>query len=558
MKDGRITTSVDQWKELYKVNKGVGAHLTLVELLERSYETYADHPAVTNMDVTLTYRQLGELSTHFASFLQQHYQIKPGDRVAIMMPNCLQYYVALHAILRVGGVVVNVNPLYKPRELLHQVNDAGCETIILMSISAAVLEEVISETRIKNVVVTNLGDLLGTLKGTLVNAVVKYIKRRVKPYYLPDATSFKKGLALGRQWPLSRVKCAPEDIAFLQYTGGTTGVAKGAMLAHGNMCANVWQAYNWGGNHLEACLKIAICPLPLYHIFSLMINAFSIFMLGGHVVLITDPRDLPQYAKLFRQYRVTMMTGLNTLYAGLLHNEAFRQADFSHLKLCVGGGMATRHAVAEEWQKVTKNTIVDGYGLTETSPLISINPIDARQFSGSVGKPAMATAIELRDDESNVVQEGEPGEICVKGPQVMLGYWQNPEETANVLSPDGWLKTGDIGRFDEQGLLTLIDRKKELISVSGFKVYPNEVEDVLTSHPGILEAAVIGLPDEASGERVVAYVVKEDPDITADDIKAYCHETLTGYKRPHEIVFRAELPKSNVGKVLRRILRDEE
>jgi long-chain acyl-CoA synthetase len=557
MKDGRISASVDQWVELHKINNGRQCYLTLVELLEDGYTKFADKIAVSNMGCSLTYRALGELSGHFASFLQQHYKIKPGDRVAIMMPNCLQYYVALHAVLRMGAVVVNVNPLYKPRELVHQVNDAECETIVMMSTSASVLSEVLSEIRIKNVVLTDLGDLLGLFRGAFVNFAVKYLKRLVKTYHIPQALSFKKALELGRQKIFVAVNCSPGDIAFLQYTGGTTGVAKGAMLSHANLCANVWQARAWMGDHLEACTKIAVCPLPLYHIFSLMINGFAVYSAGGQVILVTDPRDISQYAQLFRQYPVTMISGLNTLYNGMLNNKKFRESVFSHLQLSVGGGMATRHSVADEWQKVTKKCIIDGYGLTETSPVVSINPLDTVHFNGSIGKPVISTQVEIRDEQGHSLPLGEAGEICVRGPQVMLGYWNNSKETANVLSDEGWLKTGDIGAFDEQGFLTLVDRKKELISVSGFKVYPNEVEDVLASHPGILEAAVIGVPDDASGEHVKAFVVRKDPNLTVENIKAYCQENLTGYKRPHEIVFRDTLPKSNVGKVLRRVLKEE-
>jgi long-chain acyl-CoA synthetase len=554
----RVSTSVNDWVELYALNQGDGCYLTLVDLLTLGYAKYADNIVVSNMGHSLTYRALEELSRHFASFLQQHYKIKKGDRVAIMMPNCLQYYVVLHAIIRAGGVVVNINPLYKPRELQHQVNDAQCATIIITSTSAAVLSEVLADTTIKNVVVTDLGDLLGFFKGSVVNFVVKYVKRLVKAFNIPQAIYFKQALTLGRQQQFSPVECAPADLAFLQYTGGTTGVAKGAMISHANMCANVWQCRTWAGEHLRECAKVALCPLPLYHIFSLMINAFSVFTVGGNVVLVTDPRDIPGLVKLFRSYPVTMFTSLNTLYNALLNNEEFRRGDFSTLKLAIGGGMATRPSVAAEWQKVTKNCIIDGYGLTETSPVVSINPIDSRQFSGSVGKPTVATSVEFRDDQGHVVPNGEVGELCVEGPQVMLGYWNNPQETALVLSADGWLKTGDMGKFNAQGFITLVDRKKEMISVSAFKVYPNEVEEVLTSHPGILEAAVIGVPDEASGEHVKAFVVKKDPKLTADDILAYCRDKLTAYKRPHEIEFRDSLPKSNVGKVLRRLLRDEE
>lgn len=558
MKDASNSFSVDEWIKLQKNNQGNGAFLTLVELIEKGYTEFADKIAVSNMGADLTYRELGELATHFASYLQSHFHIKKGDRVAIMMPNCLQYCVALHAILRIGAVVVNINPMYKPRELLHQVNDAECDTIILMSMSASTLSEVLSQTKIKNVIITHLGDLLSLVKGTIINLAVKYIRRLVKPYNIPNAVYFKKALSLGKKLKYNRVDVSASDIAFLQYTGGTTGVAKGAMLAHANMCANVWQTQVWAGNQLPEFGKTALNPLPLYHIFALMINAFTIYSIGGRVILITDPRDISQYPNLFRKYPVTMLTGLNTLFLALLANKEFRQLDFSNLKFTVGGGMATRQAVSEEWEKMTKHVIIDGYGLTETSPVVSINPISIQHYTGTIGKPVAATQVEIRDDQGKSLPVGETGEICVKGPQVMLGYWRNPAETANVLGEDGWLKTGDVGKFDVENFITLVDRKKELISVSGFKVYPNEVEEVLTSHPGISEAAVIGIPDKTSGEHVKAYVVKKDPNVTAEEIMSYCHDNLTGYKRPHEIVFRESLPKSNVGKVLRRALREEE
>ena len=553
-----LSRSVDEWNALYSLNKGDGCYLTLVDLIEQSSKKYGDDIAVSNMGCSLSFKELRQLSLQFASFLQHHYKIKKGDRVAIMMPNCLQYYIVLHAILLAGAVVVNVNPLYKPRELQHQLNDAECETIVIISLSASVLSEVLAETKIKNIVVTNLGDCLGLVKGTLLNFALQYIKRLIKPYQLPQAISFKKALALGRQQAFLPVNCFPGDIAFLQYTGGTTGVAKGAMISHANLCANVWQCRAWAGKYLKDYAKTALCPLPLYHIFSLMINAFSVFTVGGEVILVTDPRNIPALAKIFRRNKVTMFTSLNTLYVALLTNETFRGCDFSSLKLSVGGGMATRASVAEEWQKVTGTVIIDGYGLTETSPVISINPIDSLRFSGTVGKATVGTEVEIRDEEGQSVPLGEAGEICVRGPQVMLGYWKNPQETALVLSDEGWLKTGDIGFIDQQGFITLVDRKKELISVSGFKVFPNEVEDVLTSLPGVLEAAVIGVPDKVSGEHVKAFVVKKDPTLSAAEILAYCQKNLTGYKRPHEIEFRDSLPKSNVGKVLRRVLREEE
>ncbi len=554
----RVGQSVDEWVRLYQEHQGEGCYLNLVDLIEDSYRRHPDNIAVTNMGKSLTFSVLRQLSFKFASFLQQHYQIKKGDRVAIMMPNCLQYYVVLHAIFRVGAIVVNFNPLYKARELQHQLNDAQCETIIIMSMAASVLEEVINDTAVKNIVITNLGDMLGLVKGTLLNFVIKRIKRLIKPYRLPQAIGFKNALALGKENRFKPVSSEPGDIAFLQYTGGTTGVAKGAMISHANMCADVWQCRTWAKGYLNEYAKVAVCPLPLYHIFSLMINAFAVLTVGGNVILVTDPRNIPALAKLFHRYKVTMLTSLNTLYLALLSNESFQQADFSTLKLAIAGGMATRPSVAEEWQKLTGTVIIEGYGLTETSPVVSINPIEAKSFSGTVGIPTIATEIEVRDENGKALAPGETGEICVRGPQVMIGYWNNPKETAEVLSKEGWLKTGDMGFIDEQGMINLVDRKKEMISVSGFKVYPNEVEEVLTSHPRISDAAVIGVPDQNSGEHVKAFVVKKDPSLSIKDIVDFCHQNLTGYKRPHEIEFRDTLPKSNVGKVLRRVLREEE
>ena len=553
-----LSKSVEEWIELYNRNKSDGCYLTLVDLIEQSAKQYGDALAVSNMGCSLSFRALRQLSLDFASFLQHQYKIKKGDRVAIMMPNCLQYYVVLHAIIRAGAVVVNINPLYKPRELQHHLNDAECETIVIISMSASVLAEVISETKINNIVLTNLGDLMGFVKGSLLNLAIKYIKRLIKPYQLPQAIDFNKALALGRQQEFASVNCFPGDIAFLQYTGGTTGIAKGAMISHANMCANVWQCRTWAGMALKEDAKVAVCPLPLYHIFSLMINAFAVFTVGGQVILVTDPRKIPALVKIFRRNKVSMLTSLNTLYVAMLANKTFHRCDFSSLKLCVGGGMATRPSVADEWWNVTANIIIDGYGLTETSPVISINPINSTRFSGTVGKATVATEIEIRDEQNHALEVGKSGEICVRGPQVMLGYWKNPEETALVLSEDGWLKTGDMGFIDQHGFITLVDRKKELISVSGFKVYPNEVEEVLISHPGILDAAVIGVPDKISGEHVKAFIVKKDPRLSVEDVLDFCHQNLTGYKRPHEVVFRDSLPKSPVGKVLRRELRAEE
>lgn len=562
MKDDSLEHRIDASEETANDQsvavKQTGHYENLVELVEVGYKNYAQNIAVTNMGVSLTYAQLAVLSTHFASYLQNSLNIQKGDRVAIMMPNCLQYYVAIHGILRAGAVIVNINPLYTPRELAYQLTNAKCQHIILSTTAAAHLAEILSSTPVKNIILTNLGDMLGLIKGCLINFAIKYIKHAVRKFILPNAVYFKTALAKGKKQVFKKVNISANDMAFLQYTGGTTGVSKGAILTHANMCANVWQARSWAKTELAGYAQLALSPLPLYHIFSLTITAFCVYTVGGHVLLVTDPRNIPSLVKLFKNNAITMITGLNTLYAGLLRNNDFCQLDFSTLKLTISGGMGTREVVANEWQRVTKNCIIEGYGLTEASPIVCINPIDTKQFNGTIGKAVVNTVVEIHDDNGHALPVGEVGELCAKGPQVMKGYWENPEETAKVLTADGWLKTGDMCSIDSKGFVKLIDRKKELIVVSGFKVYPNEVEDVLTAHPGILEAAVTGAPDSNSGEHVKAYVVKKDPALTADDIMNYCREKLTGYKRPHEVEFRDSLPKSNVGKVLRRVLRDEQ
>ena len=483
--------------------------------------------------------------------------LKKGDRVAIMMPNCLQYPIATFGVLRAGLTVVNVNPLYTARELKHQLVDAGASAIVVVDNFGHTVQDVLADTPLKQVITTGLGDMIGFPKGAIVNFVLKYVKKMVPDYDIPGAVRFRDALAAGKRHALPQVDIDPGDIAFLQYTGGTTGVAKGAMLTHRNLVANMQQASAWlGANQLERGKEIIITALPLYHIFALTANGLVFMELGGLNHLITNPRDMPGFVKELKGTRFTAITGVNTLFNGLLNTPGFDEVDFSSLKVTLGGGMAVQRAVAERWKKVTGVTLVEAYGLTETSPAACINPLDIKEFNGSIGLPIPSTDVCVKDDDGNVLATGQVGELCVKGPQVMKGYWQRPEETAKVIDADGWLHTGDMARIDDKGFVYIVDRKKDMILVSGFNVYPNEVEDVVAAMPGVLEVAAIGVPDERSGEAVKLFVVRKDPSLTAEQIKAYCRETLTGYKQPRHIEFRTELPKTNVGKILRKELRD--
>jgi long-chain acyl-CoA synthetase len=476
--------------------------------------------------------------------------------VAIMMPNCLQYPVALYGTLRAGGIVVNVNPLYTPRELEHQLKDSGAEVIVILENFATTLEQVLSKTPVKHVIVTSLGEMLG-LKGLLVNFVVRKVKKMVPAYNLPTALGFKDVLAEGEGKALKKVEVGHEDIAFLQYTGGTTGVSKGAMLLHRNILANIEQAAAWLTPGLAGETPVIITALPLYHIFSLTVNCLNMMKVGGLNILITNPRDIPGFMKELAKHPYNIITGVNTLFNAFLNNPEFAKLDFSKVKLCVGGGMAVQKAVADRWKQVTGRTLLEGYGLTETSPCATMNPLDLKDYSGSIGLPMPSTEVVLRDDNKKDVALGQPGEICIRGPQVMKGYWQRPEETAQVIGPDGFLYTGDVGVMDDKGFVRIVDRKKDMILVSGFNVYPNEIEQVVAMHPGVLEVAAIGVPDEHSGEVPKLFVVKKDPALTENDILEHCKKELTGYKRPKYVEFRTELPKTNVGKILRRALRDE-
>lgn len=531
-------------------------YTSLIDLFEQAVKRYAEQPAFINMGQAMTYQKLEERSRAFAAYLQQGLGLKKGDRVALMMPNLLQYPIALFGILRAGMVVVNVNPLYTPRELEHQLNDSGASAIVIVSNFAHTLEKVVAKTQVKHVILTRLGDQLAPAKATLVNFVVKYIKRLVPKYHLPDALSFRNALQQGYRMQYVRPEMINDDLAFLQYTGGTTGVAKGAMLTHRNMQANLEQTKATYGSLLKDGRETVVTALPLYHIFALTVNCLLFLELGGANLLITNPRDIPGLIKELAKVRFTAITGVNTLFNALLNNEDFHKLDFSSLSLSAGGGMPVQKAVAERWEKLTGHYLLEGYGLTECSPLVSVNPYDIRYHSGSIGLPVPSTDIRVVDDEGNRVGEGEPGELCIKGPQVMLGYWQRPDATLEVLK-NGWLHSGDIVTVDHEGFIRIVDRKKDMILVSGFNVYPNEIEDVLMLHPKVREAAAIGVPNEAAGETVKVCVVKKDPSLTKEELIAHCKKHLTGYKIPKLVEFRDELPKTNVGKILRRELRDE-
>lgn len=533
---------------------------SLVELLEESFRKYADRKACVCMDKALSYREVDHLSAELGAWLQS-LGLQKGARIALMMPNVLQYPIAIAAVLRAGYVIVNVNPLYKPRELEHQLTDSGAEAIIILENFAATLEKVIASTQVKHVIVATMGDLFGGLKGGIVNFVVRHVKKMVPAYSLPQAVQFKDVLRQAAGMTLQRPTLTHQDLAFLQYTGGTTGTAKGAMLTHRNIIANVLQNEAWISPVLNTLPKdkqlIFVCALPLYHIFALT----TCGMLGTHLgvmnLLIPNPRDIPGFIKELMKYKVHFLPAVNTLYNGLLNNPDFAKVDFSELKLCNGGGMAVQQVVNDKWKKLTGCAICEGYGLSETSPTATANPPTTNEFTGTIGLPVSSTELKIIDSNENEVQHGSAGEIAIRGPQVMAGYWNNPNETAQSMTADGFFKTGDIGIMDERGFTKIVDRKKDMILVSGFNVYPSEIEGVVAAHPGVLECACIGVPDEHTGEAVKLFVVRRDPALTEAELMAYCKEQFTGYKKPKSIEFRTELPKSNVGKILRRELRDE-
>ncbi|WP_131783042.1 AMP-binding protein [Legionella gresilensis] len=526
---------------------------SLIELFEKSCQQFADRVAYVNLGYQLTYAQLEKKSRQFAHFLQS-LGLKKGSRVAIMMPNLLQYPIALFGILRAGLIVVNTNPLYTADEVIHQMNDSGAEVLIVLANFAKTVEKALPHTTIKHVIVTEVGDVLSPIKRTIVNMVVKYVKKMVPAYKLPQAIKFNATFKHKADKPLTIPPLSHKDIAFLQYTGGTTGVAKGAVLTHGNMVANVLQAYSWIKPLDLTKQDIIVTALPLYHIFSLTANCLTFIKIGAKNILITNPRDIPHFIDEIKNSKFTALTGVNTLFNALLNHSKFKEIDFSHVKLTLSGGMALQKSVAKKWHDMTKTRILEAYGLTETCPAVTINPMYLEDYNGSIGLPLPSTEVSIRDDSGKELDINEIGELCVKGPQVMAGYWQRPDETALVMTEDGFLKTGDIARIDENGYIYLVDRKKDLIIVSGFNVYPNEVEQVISQHPGVLEVGVIGVKNDRVGERVKACVVKRDEKLTPEDLIAHCREHLTSYKVPKEIEFYKELPKTNVGKILRRAL----
>ena len=542
--------------------QGVPAQIDLTEfpsvsaVFDSSAKRFSDRPAYSSFGKELTFGQADALMEQFAAYLQCELKLKKGDRVAIMMPNCLQYPIALFGILRAGLTVVNVNPLYTARELKHQLCDADVAALVVIDNFGDTVQQVLHETPVRHVVTTGLGDMLGA-KGKIVNFVLKYVKKMVPDYRLPGAVRFAQALKTGARHKRTPVVTDHDDLAFLQYTGGTTGVAKGAMLTHANVIANMQQISAWIiPAELEPGKEVGVTALPLYHIFSLTVNGLVFTKLGVKSILITNPRDMPGFIKEIRDQRISIITGVNTLFNGLLNTPGLENVDCSQLKLSIGGGMAVQRAVAERWQKVTGCPLIEGYGLTETSPVACVNPLNATEYSGAIGLPLPSTEACIKGEDGATLPLGEVGELCIRGPQVMRGYWRRDEDTAKTIDADGWLHTGDMARMDERGNFYIVDRKKDMILVSGFNVYPNEIEDVIAMMPQVLEVAAVGVPDEKSGETVKVVIVKKDPALTAEQVKAHARANLTGYKQPRIIEFRSELPKTNVGKILRRELRD--
>ena len=550
------------WKDKYPV--GVAAEINpdqypnILAVLKESCQRFADKPAFSNLGKTLTYGEIYKLSGDFAAYLQKHTDLKPGDRIAVQLPNVLQYPVVVFGAMRAGLVVVNTNPLYTAREMEHQFNDSGAKALICLANMAHLAEQVVPKTGVKTVIVTEVGDMLPTFKRLLVNFVIKHVKKMVPAYNLPQAVKLNDALAKGRGQSFSEANPSNADIAVLQYTGGTTGVAKGAMLTHRNLVANMLQVKELMGANLDEGCEVLIAPLPLYHIYAFTFHCMAMMLIGGHNILLTNPRDLPAVVKDLAKYRFTGFVGLNTLFVALCNNEDFRKLDFSALKLTVSGGMALQLATAERWKEVTGCAICEGFGMTETSPVATVNPFSAIQL-GTIGIPVPSTLCKIINDDGQELAIGEIGELCVKGPQVMKGYWQRQEATDEILDADGWLKTGDIGLIQEDGYLRIVDRKKDMILVSGFNVYPNELEDVLATLPGVLQCAAIGVPDEKSGEAIKVFVVvKPGESVTKEQVMEHMRANLTGYKVPKAVEFRDVLPTTNVGKILRRELRDEE
>jgi len=532
----------------------VAAYRSICEVFETSAAKFGGRAAFVNMGTAISYSEMDRLTRDFAAYLQSVLKLPRGTRLALMMPNVLQYPIALFGALRAGYTAVNCNPLYTPRELKHQLEDSGAAAIVVVENFAWVVEQAIASTKVKHVVVTGLGDMLRFPTDLMVNSVVKFVKKLVPAWHLPGAVPFKTALRLGAKARFERIDVGPDDLAFLQYTGGTTGVPKGAMLSHGNIVANLQQAHAWLRPALEEGRETIITALPLYHIFALTVNCMIFLKIGATNVLITNPRDVPGLVKELASHRFTVITGVNTLFNALLNNPDFLKLDFKPLRLAVGGGMAIQKAVAEKWKRVTGKVLIEAYGLTETSPGVAVNPLDLADYNGAIGLPIPSTEIAIRDDDGHDLSFGQVGELCVRGPQVMKGYWQHPAETATVMTPDGFLRTGDLATVDEAGFVRIVDRKKDMIIVSGFNVYPNELEDVVAMCPGVLEAGAFGVPDPVSGQAVRIAVVRKDPVLTAQDVISHCRKYLTGYKIPRYVDFCEELPKSPIGKVLRRTL----
>ena len=536
-------------------NIDVKNYSSVVDLVLKTVDTYSEKIAFSNMGIDLTYAEVDHLSDYFASFLQNQCQLKPGDRIALQMPNLLQYPIALFGAIKAGLIVVNTNPLYTEREMEHQFTDAKVKAVVILANFACHLEKILPKTQIEHVIITEIGDLFPPVKKFVVNNAVKYIKKMVPSYKIKNAHKFIDVLEKGKEKPVQIHRAQIEDIAFLQYTGGTTGVAKGAMLTHGNILANMNQIFSWMSPKFENGKEIIITPLPLYHIFSLTVNCIALMCYGGQNILITNPRDIPDFVKTLKKYPFTVMTGVNTLYNALLNNKEFHQVDFSTAKLSVAGAMALQDNVAKRWYEVTGTKVIEGYGLTEASPVVCCNPVDDTEKRGTIGMPLPNTEVKLIDADGNIVPEGESGELCVRGPQVMKGYWEKPEETSMILK-DSWLHTGDVAIMDESGYFKIVDRIKDMILVSGFNVYPNEIEDVIANHPAVLEVAAVGVPNEKSGEVVKIFVVKKAP-VTEEELREFAKKSLTAYKVPRLVEFRDDLPKTNVGKILRRELRGQ-
>lgn len=540
-----------------KVDDQIEQYKSVLEVLEEACGRFPTRPAFSCMGKTLTFSELNRKAESFAAYLQNELKMKKGDRIAIQLPNILQYPIAMYGAIKAGLIVVNTNPLYTDREMKHQFNDSGATAIVILANFAGNLQKIVQETKIRHIIVTELGDMLGFPKSMIVNTVVKHVKKMVPAFSLPDAIPFNRTLERGASMTYTRVPMTLDEVAFLQYTGGTTGISKGAMLTHRNVIGNMQQIHAWMLPRLKEGEEIAICALPLYHIFALTLNALAFGKYGAHNILIPNPRDLPSVLKEMKRYPFTVMNGVNTLFNALMNHAHFTSVNFSTLKLSVAGGMALQRAVALRWEELTKTKIVEGYGLTETSPVVCCNPIDGTDRIGTIGLPLPSTLVKMIDDDGKEVALGEPGELCVKGPQVMKGYYNRPDETAKVMLEGGWLKTGDVATMDKDGFCRIVDRKKDMILVSGFNVYPNEVEDVIATHPGVLEVAAIGVPNEKSGEVVKVFIVKRDPSLTAQDVIAHARKSLTSYKVPKEVEFRKELPKTNVGKILRRALKED-